>query len=201
MPEEYKPDNFDLTESRDEMLGQEPPSVGEGFTNRQVHVQEVPTTATLEYSKLEPAYRNVSVISTVLFFLVPALVILGIRLSGNEFFVAYSHYLWLGIGLFCLLMIVMVVLEFKKKSYALRERDLVYNEGFIWQSSTVVPFNRVQHCEVSQGPVERLFGLSELKIFTAGGSSSDISIPGLSPDTAERLKEFVVLKTGIDEEE
>jgi len=180
---------------------QEQHSATDIFSNEQVYVHEVPTTATLEYSGLEPAYRNVSVITTVLFFMVPALIILGIRLSGNEFFVDYAHYFWLGVALFCLVVTVVVVLEFKHKSYAIRERDLVYNEGYIWRSSTVVPFNRVQHCEVSQGPVERLFGLSELKVFTAGGSSSDISIPGLKPDTAERLKEYIVIKTGLDEEE
>ena len=73
--------------------------------------------------------------------------------------------------------------------------------GLIWYSSTVIPFNRVQHCEISQGPIERLFKLSELKIFTAGGASSDMSVPGLNPETAHRLKEYIVIKTGMDEEE
>ena len=45
------------------------------------------------------------------------------------------------------------------------------------------------------------FNLAELKVFTAGGASSDLSISGLSPETAARIKDFIVIKTGIDEEE
>ena len=171
------------------------------FTNNQVHLEDVPQLAVLEYSKLKPAYRNVSLISTTLFFVVFAAVSFGFRFSDNEIFTEKSVYIFSVLGTLYLLSMLMAYLGFKKKSYALRERDIVYNKGLIWQSSTVIPFNRVQHCEISQGPIERLFGLSELKIFTAGGSSSDMSIPGLDPDTANRVKEYIVLKTGNDEEE
>jgi len=171
------------------------------FTNEQVILDHIPTTATLEYSKLQPAYRNVSLITTTIIFLILAGVEFGLTYTGNEFFDGYSNYIFLGLFFLYSVIMTLVFLGFNKKSYALRERDLVYNEGLIWQSSVVIPFNRVQHCEISQGPVERMFDLSELKIFTAGGASSDMSIPGLEPVTAERLKEYIVLKTGLDEEE
>ena len=48
---------------------------------------------------------------------------------------------------------------------------------------------------IDQGPIERQFGLSKLKIFTAGGGASDMSIPGLDPETANALKEYIVSKT------
>jgi|GEM_PF-6009490 len=51
------------------------------------------------------------------------------------------------------------------------------------------------------GPIERMFGLSKLKIFTAGGASSDLKIPGLLPETANKLKDYIQLKVGRDEEE
>ncbi len=171
------------------------------FSNEQVWPTDIPKLATIEHSNLEPAYRTVSLISTSIFFALVAIGIFVIRMFDNEFFVEYGFKLLLGIGVLYLLFLLLVILEFKKKSYALRERDIVFNEGLIWQSSTVIPFNRVQHCEISQGPIERMFGLSELKIFTAGGSSSDMRIQGLSPDTADRLKEYIVSKTGVDEEE
>ena len=171
------------------------------FTNNQVHLADVPQLAVLEYNKLRPAYRNVSLITTTLVFMFITAISLGFRLMDNEFFTEEALYILAGIAVLYLLSIFMAYFGFKKKSYALRERDIIYNKGLIWQSSTVVPFNRVQHCEISEGPVERMFGLSELKIFTAGGSSSDMSIPGLDPDTANRLKEYIILKTGMDEEE
>lgn len=90
---------------------------------------------------------------------------------------------------------------FHYKSYALREKDIVYNTGWLWRRVTTVPFNRVQHVSIDQGPVERNFDLSKLKIFTAGGNASDMTIPGLRPETANYLKEFIVKKTLADEEE
>ena len=99
------------------------------FTNRQIDPGDIPTTAILEYSGLQPAYRMVSLISTAIFFSIPTVVVLFLWLMGNEFFMAYAAYLWLGIGLLCGLVMLLVVLGFKKKSYAVRERDIVYNEG------------------------------------------------------------------------
>jgi len=85
--------------------------------------------------------------------------------------------------------------------YALREKDIVFKEGYLWRSVTVVPFNRIQHAEVEQGPFDRLFDLSKIKIYTAGGSSSDLQIPGLRPTESESIKFFILNKTGSDEEE
>lgn len=81
---------------------------------------------------------------------------------------------------------------FAQKKYALREHDIIYQRGWIWRKSTSVPFNRIQHASVSQGPFERNFKLSSLHVFTAGGSSSDLTIPGLHIEEAQRIKDFIL---------
>lgn len=83
---------------------------------------------------------------------------------------------------------------FSRRAYALRERDLTYRKGWIFTSMTTVPFNRIQHTEVSQGPLERKFALCTLNIYTAGGSTSDLSVPGLEADEAARLRDYVARK-------
>jgi uncharacterized protein len=42
-----------------------------------------------------------------------------------------------------------------------------------------------------QGPIGKTFNISALKIYTAGGSSSDLTIGGLPPEEAQRLKDFI----------
>lgn len=84
---------------------------------------------------------------------------------------------------------------FHNKAYALREKDIVYRSGWLWKQTTTAPFNRVQHVSIDQGPIERQFDLAKLKIYTAGGKTSDMSIPGLAPETANQLKEYIVKKT------
>lgn len=86
---------------------------------------------------------------------------------------------------------------FPKRGYILRERDITYSKGWLFHSVTTIPFNRIQHSDVSQGPIERKFKLSTLKIYTAGGSSSDLSIPGLEAGEAQILREFISKKVGL----
>ena len=80
---------------------------------------------------------------------------------------------------------------FPLRGYVLRDKDLTYRAGWIFRKVTTIPFNRIQHSEISQGPLGRLFRLNRLKIYTAGGSASDLSIPGLDPEVAVRLRDFV----------
>ncbi len=172
------------------------------FINDQVFDIQLPQIATLEYSPLEKNLLKADLIWNVIFFAIAYFVSFGLRWFAEvEWMIDYGSYIWLGIGVLMLLSLVYTYFEFHKKSYALRQKDIVYNKGLFWQSSIVIPFNRVQHCEVSQGPIDRLYKLAELKVFTAGGSSSDLSISGLSPETAARIKDFIVTKTGLDEEE
>ena len=104
----------------------------------------------------------------------------------------------MGAGLVTLLAAWMVYyngLVFHYMGYAIREKDITYKSGWLWKSMTTIPFNRVQHCDLRQGILDRRFGLSKLTIYTAGGQSTDLMIPGLLPDTAEKLKAFILRST------
>ncbi|MDT0644278.1 PH domain-containing protein [Zunongwangia sp. F363] len=87
----------------------------------------------------------------------------------------------------------------KVYGYCLREKDIIYRRGYIVSKTTVISFNRIQHVSISRGVLDKIFKLSTLKIFTAGGSGSDISIPGLKPELARDLKEALVQKISDDE--
>jgi membrane protein YdbS with pleckstrin-like domain len=80
---------------------------------------------------------------------------------------------------------------FPLKGYALREHDIVYKTGLIYRKNTTIPFNRIQHIEIRQSMIARMLGISKLKIFTAGGQGSGLFIHGLSPETAQQLKDFL----------
>jgi uncharacterized protein len=87
--------------------------------------------------------------------------------------------------------IVISILGFPKKGYLVREKDVSFQRGLITYKLTTVPFNRIQHVEVNQGILAKLFHLSSVKIYTAGGNSSDLSIPGLLVSDAQKLKAFL----------
>jgi hypothetical protein len=75
--------------------------------------------------------------------------------------------------------------------FTLRPEELVLTHGVLNHVRTVVPLRRVQHLDVSQNLVEREFGLGKLIVHTAGSRSSDVVIPGLRLDEAERVRDEV----------
>jgi uncharacterized protein len=75
--------------------------------------------------------------------------------------------------------------------YALGEDDLRVARGFLFRTDTIVPFVRVQHIDVGQGPVERRYGLSHLVVHTSGTHNSTVTLPGLPADQAAAMRETI----------
>jgi membrane protein YdbS with pleckstrin-like domain len=78
--------------------------------------------------------------------------------------------------------------RFRAWGYLERDEDLEVRRGVMVQRLSVVPYGRMQFVEITTGPVERLFGLSTVKLHTAA-AASDARIPGLHPDEAARLRD------------
>ena len=70
--------------------------------------------------------------------------------------------------------------------------------GIFWRSETFVPRTRVQHTDVVQGPLQRLFELATLIVHTAGTQDASVGLGGLSYETALPIRDFLI---GGDEEE
>jgi uncharacterized protein len=61
-----------------------------------------------------------------------------------------------------------------------------------------VPRSRVQHTDVSQGPLERKHGLGRLVIFTAGTQHSRVELPGLAHHTALDIRDRLLPRQTAD---
>lgn len=94
----------------------------------------------------------------------------------------------LAVGVFGLVYAVVPVLRFRRWRYALREQDLWIRRGVVWVTVSVIPFARLQFVDTRQGPLDRLFGLSQLIVHTAALGTSG-RLPGLDVEVAERLRE------------
>ena len=57
--------------------------------------------------------------------------------------------------------------------------------------TTVVPFVRVQHIDVTRGPFDKMFGTASLVVHTAGTHNSIVTLPGLSPERAAEIREAI----------
>lgn len=168
-------------------------STSPAFQNLDVDIHSLPHVRDANYHGLEHNYRIAQLLGGLLIW-----GILGIMLAVGTFFApahAWKLYAWVAFGGFSLISLMYRWVSFPYMRYALRDHDLIFEAGWLWKASTVIPFKRIQHCEVDQGFFERLYGLATLNIYTAGGSSSDLAVPGLTRDRAEQLRDFVIRDT------
>lgn len=63
--------------------------------------------------------------------------------------------------------------------------------GILWRSDTVVPFGRVQHIDVDQGPIERALGIATMTLHTAGNHNASVKLPGLNHELASAMREDI----------
>ncbi len=170
------------------------------FQNSQIDIALLPSVNDLEWKPLQPSYRRLLLLSTALWC---AVFIAGITISIP----LINLPIWISLLAYAvvivisLLQLLFIVKGYPFKGYGLRMHDILYKTGWLYKNQIAVPFNRIQHVDIRQGVFERAFGLSKLNVYTAGGGGSDITIPGLLDEEAQRLKEFILRKTTVQDEE
>ena len=156
-----------------------------------IAVTSFPDISEITFKNIAKKYLNVILFNSTL---------VSILLFSLVFFADYKgvfelieNTIWIYIALIfiCISIFIFRVVGFKKRKYAVREKDISYKKGVFFRSLTTVPFNRIQHVEIDEGPISRFFGLVSLSVFTAGDSSDDLKISGLLKEEAEQIKEFI----------
>ena len=83
-------------------------------------------------------------------------------------------------------------LEYSKISFRIDPLGIEIHQGVLWRSQICVPIGRVQHADVGQGPLQRIFGVSTLTLHTAGTSNASVSITGLDHAFAVNVRDWIV---------
>ena len=73
--------------------------------------------------------------------------------------------------------------------FQLQDDALYLERGVFTRVETAVPYVRVQHIDTQRGPIDRVAGLSSVVVYTAGSRGADVSVPGLAPERARRLRD------------
>ena len=89
--------------------------------------------------------------------------------------------------------------RFRALGYRFDDEDLHIARGVWVRTETMVPLARVQHIDVSQGPVERAFGVSRLVLHTAGTMNSLVVLPGLAREDAEVMRDRIRARIAPDD--
>ena len=127
----------------------------------------------------------------------------GVSWFANEAFGLPKMPIWLGTTAFYVFFrlihaIVWPMYEYRYYRYGINDDHLLVQRGVLFRRWSAIPHHRIQHVDTQQGPIERIFGLASLQLYTASGQSADGSIPGLAQDTAEQLRDDLSRRRGDD---
>jgi len=129
-------------------------------------------------------------------------------LAGVMFQTSASAMLIVGIFFFLFYVIAVIIIaeiyaqmSYNRWFYEFTHSNLKIERGIVWKRYSNIPYERVQNVDITRGIIARLCGFSSVNIQTAGFSytgrgmpASEGYIPAVSPEAAEKIREFLMKK-------
>ena len=140
------------------------------------------------WHQISPKYVRVQLISNGSFLLLVIAATLVLTLLMHQWWA------WIPGGIMTVILVwTLAILPRQARSigYQLRQDDLVFRRGILWQRFVAVPYGRMQLIDITHGPLDRGFGIAQLKFVTAAAATG-VVIPGLEQSTAETLRDHLV---------
>ncbi|MDR1002881.1 MAG: PH domain-containing protein [Oscillospiraceae bacterium] len=116
--------------------------------------------------------------------------------------------LWIVSASLCFLQIVNIVvypiLEYLQWSYLIEGDRIEIKKGIIFKDHMLIPISRIQHVAFGQGPLQRVFGIANVDIYTAGGEFTIVNVAKTdAEEICDKLQSYVTrnseLKAAADE--
>lgn len=142
----------------------------------------------VEWQRVSPRYVVVDVVGTLIG------AVLGVAATSVPALLTGFTLLWLlpaSLAIIFLITLAVTPRRVRSIGYQLRQDDLLFRRGLMFQRFVSVPYGRMQLVDINRGPLDRLCGLSELKFVTAAASTG-VTIPGLPAARAEELRDRLV---------
>ncbi|HEX7030206.1 MAG TPA: PH domain-containing protein [Gammaproteobacteria bacterium] len=79
--------------------------------------------------------------------------------------------------------------RYRHLAWRLEPGGIFIRDGVFFRHESFVARTRIQHTDVSQGPLQRHYGVAELKLYTAGSRFTKIELPGLAHGDALALRD------------
>jgi membrane protein YdbS with pleckstrin-like domain len=109
---------------------------------------------------------------------------------------------WLVPGIALLLaawgVLVLPARRYRAWGFAEGADELAVRNGLWTKRRTIVPFGRVQHIDIAQGPLQRRFRLGTLVLHTAGTHGAAVALPGILHADAEAMRDRIRAKIRQD---
>jgi len=140
------------------------------------------------WHQISPRYVVSQIVQNLIFvaFVLAAALVLAL--------VLHQTWVWIPAGVIVLITLITLIIlprQAKAIGYMLRADDIVFRKGILWQRMIAVPYGRMQLVDITQGPLDRAFGVTQLKMVTAAATTG-VQIPGLTQAASEALRDTLI---------
>ncbi len=122
-------------------------------------------------------------------FLVPFAILLFSGIKENHL---YFYILLAGVLLFLL---ASAFISWLRHTYQFDEKELRIEHGVFVRKKRYIPYERIQSIDVTEGVLQRMFGLAKVQIETAGGNpleGAEAVLPAISKQKAQSIQAFFI---------
>lgn len=155
-------------------------------------VTQLPDISELTFKKIHKDYLKVLTLTTLIVFFILFLVFFLLETTVEKIsHFKHVNYFYMILSVVFLIILIAFFIGFSRRKYVLREKDITYKSGVLIEKITTIPYSRIQHVEINEAPISRIFKLASLDVFTAGDSSNDLVIKGIKKGEALKIKEFI----------
>ena len=153
-------------------------------------------TRTENWLRVSPRYAWVDLVLNLFWVLVTAggYLVVALVLADEKPPLAV-HLIVAAVALVLLVNAVLAFRRVRAIGYVLREDDLLFRRGIMFERVIAVPYGRLQLVDVTRGPLLRALGLGTLKFVTASVATG-VNLPGLPEAEAEALRDRLVELAG-----
>lgn len=88
--------------------------------------------------------------------------------------------------------------KYQRTKWRFDEQGLYIQQGIWWRKQYAVPRSRVQHIDVTQGPLQRNYNIAQLILHTAGTMNASVSLTGLSHEQAVEIRDELLIQEKYD---
>lgn len=105
---------------------------------------------------------------------------------------------WTAGAAMSLIALLQPVLAYMTWRYSMDDQLLIARYGILFREEKTIPISRLQHVDLRRGPIERMFSLATLVVFTAGTEGATFRVPGLSVARAQEMRDRILAARGDD---
>lgn len=153
---------------------------------------QAPQEDVIEWKRAHPAFMITGLLRNLRGFIFPlAIVLIGNLNRDSE----VANLVFLGISAVVVLISgIASVIQWRFYRYALTPERLLVNSGIVFRQERAIPYQRIQTVDLEEAPLDRIFGVAQMKIETAAGGTgeSEVQLRAVKRDEAEALRESLL---------